>query len=616
MNDDAVSGGDTGDGGSSSSSNGDCDHHLWISLPPPCGGVGCGLDCRCRVLVSCERSLDVCARERTHIYDMNIHHRSPCVRFAKMGGSGAVVVGRQTSSSPCLFRPIASSVACRGEKTDCVLTVCANKNFPFCRNACHLFALCTVEIYRNRRLYSGFLSAGCAGFLIFTYLQPLFVPVGSDTAMVFLYILSLYGSAVGMSLGVLLPLLFPGASLGAALALFGAAASGVWDPYLFPVAAGISALPLSIVAARYVPSSSVCVCVCARGESRPCFPFPSCLKSYDSQCFCCSSFSFDSHVILSYATAVEGGAVSSCFVMKSMFPYLMDVARGYPYFPPTGNGDEHEVLGFNGFTTRQELLLAFIWAASALLVAATIAYRDGHFANLNLAYSFRSGYTPVPSHDPSARSQKRIPSLPPLNLNPPIRNDVFNMFDPADLPPRLAEYANMVYSACEDLGNFFGFQDSSVRNQAEHLLILLSNNRRYMSSHILPPSVQPPSPIHALHAKVFSNYVKWCRAMGVPPHFSKMNTSMNAPPAVASRVVDLVLYVCVWGEGANLRHMPECVWFLYHKMMEEYVQSEGYTQTRSLYAGHFLDNVVTPIYRIVAKVRVGTARKHDLNCLI
>lgn len=131
-----------------------------------------------------------------------------------------------------------------------------------------------------------------------------------------------------------------------------------------------------------------------------------------------------------------------------------------------------------------------------------------------------------------------------------------------------------------------------------------------MSSHILPPSVQPPSPIHALHAKVFSNYVKWCRAMGIPPHFSKMNTSMNAPPAVASRVVDLVLFFCIWGEGSNLRHMPECLWFLYHKMMEEYIKSEGYTQTRSLYAGHYLDFVVTPIYDIVAK-NMKTSADHE-----
>jgi callose synthase len=214
----------------------------------------------------------------------------------------------------------------------------------------------------------------------------------------------------------------------------------------------------------------------------------------------------------------------------------------------------------------------------------------------------RHGYSAVPTHENGANGGGKSKKAKAFHRDTPPVPEAFNVFDPADLPPRLAEYANMVFSACEDLGNFFGFQDSSVRNQAEHLLILLSNNRRYMSSHILPPSLQPPSPIHALHAKVFSNYVKWCRAMGVPPHFSKMNTSMSAPPAVASRVVDLVLYFCIWGEACNLRHMAECVWFLYHKMMEEYIKSEGYTQTRSLYAGHFLDNVVEPIYCILLKV--------------
>lgn len=123
-----------------------------------------------------------------------------------------------------------------------------------------------------------------------------------------------------------------------------------------------------------------------------------------------------------------------------------------------------------------------------------------------------------------------------------------------------------------------------------------------MSGHILPPALHPPSPIHALHAKVFSNYMKWCRAMGIRPNFSKTNertVSAQAPPNVASRVVDLVLFFCVWGEACNIRHMPECLWFLYHKMMEEYAASnEG--EDRSLYAGHFLDKVVSPIYNIVA----------------
>lgn len=275
----------------------------------------------------------------------------------------------------------------------------------------------------------------------------------------------------------------------------------------------------------------------------------------------------------------------------------MDVARGYPYYP-SGNEVQMEL------PLPTSLVLSLIWLAAAFVVAATIVYRDGKFDRFNLIAMFSRGNNQV-SPPPGPDGPKRGPRPPPAARDPPPVPDSFNMFDPADLPPRLAEYANMVYSACEDLGNFFGFQDSSVRNQAEHLLILLSNNRRYMSSHILPPSVQPPSPIHALHAKVFSNYVKWCRAMGAPPHFSKMNSSMSAPPAVASRVVDLVLYFCIWGEGCNLRHMPECTWFIYHKMMEEYIKSDGYTQTRSLYAGHFLDNVVTPIYKVVLKVSTG-----------
>ena len=302
--------------------------------------------------------------------------------------------------------------------------------------------------------------------------------------------------------------------------------------------------------------------------------------------------------MVTLATILEVGGIAASLVLKTMLSFVMDVARGYPYY---SSSDEVEI-GF-GLTLPKNLVFGFIWIGGSVLVAATIVYRDGNFRRLNLVSMVRQGYTLVPSTDNGDRSRHIKTSPAPWHRDAPPPPDAYNMFDPADLPPRLAEYANMVYSACEDLGNFFGFQDSSVRNQAEHILILLSNNRRYMSSHILPPSVQPPSPIHALHAKVFSNYVKWCRAMGVPPHFSKMNASMSAPPAVASRVVDLVLYFCIWGEGCNLRHMPECTWFLYHKMMEEYVKSEGFTQTRSLYAGHFLDHVVEPIFSIVSEVR-------------
>jgi callose synthase len=295
--------------------------------------------------------------------------------------------------------------------------------------------------------------------------------------------------------------------------------------------------------------------------------------------------------------ALETGALVSCIALRPMFPLLKDLVRGYPYYASNDSTKATD----DSAADQEGVVCILVWAAFSLLVAGSMGLRDGGFRSFNFATAGNhAGYERIAQTDGQAAHRRSAPMQ--TISNPPAAANVYNMFDPADLPPRLAEYANMVYSACEDLGNFFGFQDSSVRNQAEHLLILLSNNRRYMSSHILPPSVQPPSPIHALHAKVFSNYVKWCRAMGVNPYFSKMNTSMNAPPAVASRVVDLVLFFCVWGEAANLRHMAECIWFLYHKMMQEYVRSEGYTQTRSLYAGHFLDTTVTPIFEILKTV--------------
>mmetsp|Transcript_21042 Transcript_21042/g.51779 ORF Transcript_21042/g.51779 Transcript_21042/m.51779 type:complete len:2128 (-) Transcript_21042:168-6551(-) len=402
----------------------------------------------------------------------------------------------------------------------------------------------------NPRFFSGLLSAALTGFLTFTFLEPLFTPVGLDLANVALWVLALYSSMVGMALGVLLPAFCPGLCFGASTGLLVGCYLGMASTLYCPVVCGTAALVGAVVSSR-----------------NPTF-------------------------MVTWATIIEAGGIAASIAMQPAIFYIMDVARGYPLYP-------NEMENLYSFNLTSGTVFSLAWTAASVLVAAAMVYNDGGFQSLNPFEAFQQVYSQASSTEPKASKGK---TQPPYAVKDASANlEAFNMFDPADLPPRLAEYANMVYSACEDIGNFFGFQDSAVRNQAEHLLILISNNRRYMSSHILPPSVQPPSPIHALHAKVFSNYVKWCRAMGVPPQFSKMNSSISAPPAVASRVVDLVLYFCIWGEGCNLRHMPECTWFLYHKMMAEYIKSEGYTQTRSLYAGHFLDNVVEPIYDIVSK---------------
>ena len=51
----------------------------------------------------------------------------------------------------------------------------------------------------------------------------------------------------------------------------------------------------------------------------------------------------------------------------------------------------------------------------------------------------------------------------------------YNLFDPEALPEALKRFAPEVFASSEALGNFFGFQDDNVRNQAEHALMLLAN---------------------------------------------------------------------------------------------------------------------------------------------
>lgn len=81
-----------------------------------------------------------------------------------------------------------------------------------------LFLSCTTT--SNERLFSGATAAVVSGALIFTFLEPLFSIVGIELAMVALYILVVAGSLVGLSLGVFLPTLFPGACAGVTLTAF------------------------------------------------------------------------------------------------------------------------------------------------------------------------------------------------------------------------------------------------------------------------------------------------------------------------------------------------------------------------------------------------------------
>jgi hypothetical protein len=73
-----------------------------------------------------------------------------------------------------------------------------------------------------------------------------------DLAIVALYILAINAGFVGMCLGVLLPLIFPGVCLGVAVALLGGCLGAILNPYYFPLASLVLAFIGGLVSARYV----------------------------------------------------------------------------------------------------------------------------------------------------------------------------------------------------------------------------------------------------------------------------------------------------------------------------------------------------------------------------
>jgi callose synthase len=118
----------------------------------------------------------------------------------------------------------------------------------------HISHFCHVNfsttLYRNQRFFSGLVSGLFSGFLTYTYLEPLFVPVGSETAMVFLYILVIHAALVGMGLGVLLPMLFAGVCFGGAAALLVGTVLVLEYPWYFPMFGAVAAVLGAILSAR------------------------------------------------------------------------------------------------------------------------------------------------------------------------------------------------------------------------------------------------------------------------------------------------------------------------------------------------------------------------------
>ncbi|RLN49476.1 hypothetical protein BBJ29_000106 [Phytophthora kernoviae] len=222
------------------------------------------------------------------------------------------------------------------------------------------------------------------------------------------------------------------------------------------------------------------------------------------------------------------------------------------------------------------------WAMYGLLVALTsvsTGYAYYRMRGVSMRIAVRKTKFPTVSASSDARSWR------PENdgVSATGKSDV-NFFSPAKLPHNMQQFST-IFRIAVNVQRSFGFQLDNFRNQTEHIVILLTNNTR-----------RGGNPYRKLHNLVFSNYSNWCLKLHIQPlQWSEQRAPQGGLTSVDEISVDLCLFFFIWGESANLRHSPEFLCFLFHKMKEEF-PSVRHTERE---AGHFLDTVVTPVYGLL-----------------
>eukprot|EP00600_Ochromonadales_sp_CCMP1393_P017267 CAMPEP_0175031692 /NCGR_PEP_ID=MMETSP0005-20121125/20978_1 /TAXON_ID=420556 /ORGANISM="Ochromonas sp., Strain CCMP1393" /LENGTH=845 /DNA_ID=CAMNT_0016292013 /DNA_START=268 /DNA_END=2805 /DNA_ORIENTATION=- len=266
-------------------------------------------------------------------------------------------------------------------------------------------------------------------------------------------------------------------------------------------------------------------------------------------------------------------------------------------------------------------ILLVLWTLVSLAYMGFSLYEKGILAKLFWGTGGRGSYAVLgQSEGPSGGGIAAAPQQPSPHRQRTFSYPdtlVFNYFDPDSIPEPLVPYAESVFSVVQKLAQQHGFQVDNSRNQAEHLLMLLYNETGSADDVVSRPALR-------IHRRLFSNYRRWCRHMGVHSNLLKDSSKLNT---FENLIEDILMFLLIWGEAANLKHMPECLCFLTHKMMEEHLEITGKHNNNTInsnndssnnnsnnnsngsvtgggpkrgrYPGFFLDMTVTPLFEVV-----------------
>ncbi|EPS66162.1 hypothetical protein M569_08614, partial [Genlisea aurea] len=162
------------------------------------------------------------------------------------------------------------------------------------------------------------------------------------------------------------------------------------------------------------------------------------------------------------------------------------------------------------------------------------------------------------------------------------------------------------YDLLDWLALFFGFQESSVSNQREHLVLHLANAQMRLSP---PPDnidTLDTSVLRRFRRKLLMNYSNWCSYLNVKSNIWLSDSHSRQSSSDHRRELLYVsLYLLIWGESANLRFIPECLCYIFHhmamelnKILEDYIDEDTGRPFLPSFSGDnaYLNHVVKPIY--------------------
>jgi len=164
------------------------------------------------------------------------------------------------------------------------------------------------------------------------------------------------------------------------------------------------------------------------------------------------------------------------------------------------------------------------------------------------------------------------------------------------------------------LGVFFGFQNDSVRNQREHLVLHLANSQMRLEKPPPVPDALDPAVVRRFRKKLLGNYSSWCS-------YLRRKSEVILPRAtndnsLRRELLYVGLFLLVWGESANLRFVPECVCYIYHhiamelnKVLDDWPDPNTGRAFLPSISGDcaFLKSIVMPFYKTI-KTEVESSR--------